>query len=161
MNVIFLDVDGVLNCDNTMERFGFATIGIDPQKVQLLRDIVIATQSEIVLVSSWKTMWNHEKLLQRPLGDYLDKQFGQQGLYVFDKTIDNGANRGHGIQHYLNTHDIDNWIILDDEIFSDYDECDCMPHLVKTEWETGLTEEHVQYAIDLLEKMRGNDEFEL
>lgn len=54
LKLIFLDVDGVLNCHHTKDRAPSGVIGIDPQKVLLLRQIVQETHACIVLASSWQ-----------------------------------------------------------------------------------------------------------
>ena len=56
--VIFLDVDGVLNCHSTKDKCG-DYIGIDDKKVALLKEIVDATGAIIILVSSWKEWWTN------------------------------------------------------------------------------------------------------
>ncbi len=50
--VIFLDVDGVLN-DESMESFN-KKIYVEEVRVKRLRDIVEATQADIVMSSSWR-----------------------------------------------------------------------------------------------------------
>lgn len=54
--VIFLDIDGVLNCNNTTEIF-LGITGIEDRLVEKLRAIVNATGAEIVLVSTWRDYW--------------------------------------------------------------------------------------------------------
>ena len=68
MKVIFLDVDGVLNCQKTEAKCrGF--IGVDSKKVKLLKKIVDATDAKIVLSSSWKIgWWKYHKEEQDPEG---------------------------------------------------------------------------------------------
>ena len=53
MNVIFLDVDGVLNNAYTTDRIkGY--IGIDDNKVRLLKQIVDYFDAKIILSSTWR-----------------------------------------------------------------------------------------------------------
>ena len=61
-------------------------------------------------------------------------------------------NRGEGIRNWLANHpSVTHWIVLDDDIFPDYKQHGIMPHLVKTNFYAGgLTETHVNQAIDLL-----------
>ena len=57
--------------------------------------------------------------------------------------------RGDEIREYLSTHEIDNFIILDDEIFKDFNEL--ISHLVKTDfYNRGLTEQHKTLALKLM-----------
>lgn len=155
MKVIFLDIDGVLNCQASKSRCaGF--IGIDDDKVERLREIVKATNAEIVLCSSWKTGWEHHfKDAQDELANYLDRKLKREGLRILDKTTDSSWNRGYGIQSWLATKKVSSWIVLDDEIFQDYDEQNIIPRLIKTSFyddQGGLQQNHVQQAIEMLLK---------
>ena len=155
MKIIFLDVDGVLNSIDSEDRLG-AFIGIDYSGVKLLREIVDKTDAKIVLVSSWKRRWHKTKEDQGILANYLDKRLAEENLEIIDKTKDSITNRGEGIFNWLSVHpEVDSWIILDDEIFDDYIEYGCMPHLVQTSfYDGGLKEKHVEQAISLLNKTK-------
>ena len=149
MKTIFLDVDGVLNCDETDDVI-FGYMGIEYCAVKMLKEIVDATEAQIVLCSSWKEDWyKDEKDKQDRLANYLDKRLAEENLTIVDKTVDKVWNRGEGILNYLKEHpEITTWIILDDEIYDDYEETGCLPHLVQTAWyDGGLKECHVQEAI--------------
>jgi len=124
MNILFLDIDGVLNCKTTSERHdGF--IGIDPVLLERLHDICIQTDVKIVLSSTWR-------LLDK---DYLKNVIG---IDFIDVTPDlRGVARGYEINSWLSTHhDVNAFAILDDDT-------DMLPGqtLFKTSFETGLTEE--------------------
>ena len=118
MKVIFLDVDGVLNSVDTSEVFqGF--VGIDDKLVSKLRKIVRATGAQIVLSSSWKHDWEPlDKDKQNKYGDYLDQKLKKYLLSAVDKTSEaNSECRGEGIIEWVGTHEVDSFIILDDEWF--------------------------------------------
>jgi hypothetical protein len=152
MKTIFLDVDGVLNCDETDDVI-FGYMGIEYCAVKMLREIVEETDAQIVLCSSWKEDWyKDEKDKQDRLANYLDKRLAEEGLTIVDKTVDKVWNRGEGIINYLKEHpEITTWIILDDEIYDDYEETGCLQHLVQTAWyDGGLKEVHVAKAIEKL-----------
>lgn len=53
MKVLFLDIDGVLNNSSTFERYR-GVIGVEPDKVDILRRIVRDTGIQLVLSSSWR-----------------------------------------------------------------------------------------------------------
>lgn len=55
MRVIFLDIDGELTYTGYRNE---ETHNIDPKKVALLKEIVEATDTKIVLSSSWKCGYN-------------------------------------------------------------------------------------------------------
>ena len=155
--VIFLDVDGVLNCQDTEETCG-DYIGIEDTKVILLKQIIDATGAIIILISSWKEGWISNpnfKITQDELATYLDEKLATQGLVIKGKTFDGNSNRGKGIIRFIDKQkeigiNIDKYIILDDEMF-DYLEVDIAEHLIKTSFcENGLEPENVKRAIEAL-----------
>lgn len=155
--VVFLDVDGVLNTPDSKSRCN-GCIGIDNDKLKLLKEIVEATGAKIVLVSTWKEYWERlpqRKHLQDEFAYYLDKKFKDAGLEVADKTL-NGwdsiwYSRGEGILDYIQIHKPKSFVILDD-IQYDYDGCGLTDNLIKTNAKVGLTAEQVQQAIEILNR---------
>ncbi len=152
MKIIFLDVDGVLNCQSSVSHCG-NYVGIDADKVNRLKLIVDVTNAKLVLCSTWKSGWERVyKEQQDEFGNYLDKKLRKEHLYVMDKTDDYGKMRGEGILDWLSKHQIENWIILDDEPW-DYEGLGIQDRVVRTEFENdhgGLQDEHVRQAIRLL-----------
>lgn len=155
MKIVFLDIDGVLNSQESKSRCGWL-LGIDGKKVKLLRKIIDETNSKIVLCSSWKSEWERNKIEQSEMGNYLDRKLKRENLFILDKTTDKEANRGEGIINWLVDKAVEKWIVIDDEIFDDYGQFGIMDHLVKTTFygiDGGLQEEHVTKAIELLKEM--------
>lgn len=159
MKIIFLDVDGVLNCQSSESKcHGF--IGIDSDKVKRLRKIIEATDAKIVLTSTWKKDWIKDldrKDEQNVYGNYLENKLKQEDLFILDKTTEekNMSCRGEGIFNYLRSHNVDQWIAIDDDIFDDYEDYGIMEHLVKTDFYKyygGIQDEHVKLAIEMLNK---------
>lgn len=157
MKIIFLDMDGVLNCRTSRSRCGMY-LGIDDDKLMLLKNIVDQTSAIIVLVSTWKHGWQkckEDKYKQDELANYLDKKFKKFGLGVFDKTSDISAcsylSRGEGILEYMNCNKAESCVILDDFQF-DYDGCGLTDNYVKTDNRVGLTQENIQQAIKILKR---------
>lgn len=158
LKLIFLDIDGVLNSHSTKD-LCVVYRGIEDKKVALLKEIVDKTNAKIILVSSWKETWYKEAKLkdkQDELATYLDNKLASQGLKITDKTDDyDPFQRGEGILEYLRQlkrRDIkvDNFVILDDEIF-DYKETKLTNHLIQTSfYKDGLEEKHMKKAIELL-----------
>lgn len=167
MKIIFLDIDGVLNNQNYFiqnhkrildfyakheeDRYkndfdlhvDRLMMDIDIEKLNILKEIVNDTDAKIVVVSSWKSFRTFDEIARRLIKD---------GLPIIGKTDDGAYDRGYGIYQYLNEHDVNNYIILDDEIFPDYDE-NLLNHLVKTSfYEEGLTEKHAEKAKIMLKK---------
>ena len=125
----------------------------------MLKEIVEATGAKIVLVSAWKIYWNNDgKSRNDSLAAYLDERLAEEDLVIIDKTGGYMTERGHGIVDWLSEHPVESWVVLDDEIFEDYEECGIMPHLVKTDfYDGGLKEKHVNMAINLLNKEKINE----
>ena len=138
MNIIFLDIDGVLNGYNHWHSIGWNIIckfnskklrswyrsktdpcGIHKSKVKRLAKIVHRTKAKVVMSSSWRHGWwntPYEKLYedQRKLTDLLNKY----NIEVIDITpsLINGK-RDAEILQWLAKHadEVNNFIILDDE----------------------------------------------
>lgn len=163
MRIIFLDIDGVLNADNdfggkrkpnpivTTDE-GIRYRGISIAKAKELKWIVDKTDAKIVLVSSWKR--DYAKYLKNKTnrtGKYLHNKLRKVGLSIYDNT-DNLAvgfhsYRGHEITTWLanQTEPIESWIVLDDEIFSDYRDSVKQNLILTSEYE-GLTHELAKLA---------------
>ena len=153
MKVIFLDVDGTINNSTTKARCGIY-IGIDGALVKRLKEIVDATDAAIILSSDWRLPSKDDEETDHM--KYLRNKLGKQHLRPVGMTPNiKRDQRGHEIQKWLeNNNDIvEQWVVLDDEVFEDFEECGIMPHLVQTTFYSengGLQEEHVQQAIKIL-----------
>ena len=158
MKLIFLDIDGVLNCKYSKSRIPNSNIiGIDDDKVELLKKIIDSCDEEcrIILTSSWKHSWyKKDKSNQNKDANYLDEKLNKYNLKIYDKTIDESWNRGRGIRDYLDNckEDISNFIVLDDNIFKDYEEEKIMDYLILTDILHGLIDYFVDKAIEKLNK---------
>ena len=152
MIYLFLDIDGVLNNDETKERcMGF--LGIDPSKVKLLKYIIDITGAQIILTSTWKYGWEPiHKEKSDEWGQYLDEALAREGLKAIDKTYDHGEDRGAGIIEYLQQHPAKAWVVLDDMFFKDFRSTGVEKHLVMTasdeDWD-GLTQERAEQAVNM------------
>ena len=150
-NIIFLDIDGVLNSDkyfdsisnkeyiNPVDRL---MLDIDTSKVKLLLEIVGRTNAKIVITSSWRRM----KLYQ-----YIKERLVSMGLPVVGETPFIEGRRGEEIRSYLLENRVSNYCIIDDEVFKDYKELE--DYLVVTDfYEDGLTIEHAKGVVKKLIK---------
>lgn len=180
--IIFLDVDGVLNGYNFWSLLGWnisrllhvqnwyrkhtrKPFTIHKEKMRRLSKIVVATDSKVVMSSSWRSgFWNipyKEKTKdQKLLTDLLNKY----NIEVIDITpTSSDGRRDKEILSWISKHEneIDNFVILDDERFDL--ECFVDTHLVQTSlvprgkiimgyWyeNTGLKRKHVKRAIRVL-----------
>ncbi len=146
--VIFLDIDGVLVTWDTLKkdtesgkegRFN----SFDPKAVERLNKIIEATDSEVVISSTWRMTPNKGDLFRHLRKEGIKTYKGR-----FDTTPVLDKERGHEIQKWLlqcHTH-VDNFVILDD----DSDMVHLIDKLVKTSMKDGLQDEHVIKALTIL-----------
>lgn len=120
MKVIFLDIDGVLN----VMRQEFDDYGqlFHQNLVDNLSYIINETGAKIVISSTWrhrgldfiKNMWKHRNLpgevidITPDCWDLIKEE--KFGLKYYDD-----VDRGYEIQDWLNNHDVENYVILDDD----------------------------------------------
>ncbi len=157
MKVIFLDVDGVLNCCYSTESISGYT-GIDDDKVERLKQIVDATGAEIVLSSSWRLGVNKDNDSLDWAIEYLTKKLNAYGLKIYDVTpvvSSYTTHRSEEIWSWLVDHpDVDKYVILDDAWLPDlYKYPELNSRLVKTHYyreDGGLQAEHVDVCIKIL-----------
>ena len=79
-NVVFLDVDGVLNTLAAKERSPMGCIGIQKSKVQILHTILAQNDTVLVLSTSWKRSWSRSvpELSMNEDARYMAEQFADQ-----------------------------------------------------------------------------------
>lgn len=157
MKIIFLDIDGVLNCKSTRERID-GIYFVEDNKIDFLKEIIECTDAKVVLSSTWRIGW----VWMQNNPNYHDKHFimlrdklQEHGIELYDKTpIMSGEHRGREIDEWLRCHpDVESFVILDDD--SDMDEH--IGRLVKTKWNSvgtggGLQRKHIRLAIEILNK---------
>ncbi len=152
MKVIFLDFDGVLNgirYINLMTRENKFGILLDPERLELLKQIVDETDAKIVLSTSWREHWNRNPQFCDEIGDEINQTFGEYGLEIYSKTPDITAQREYQIESWLKEHtEAESFIVLDDMAMD-------LPFLnhrfIRTSgFLGGLTEDDVEMAIKLL-----------
>ena len=143
--IIFLDVDGVLNNGTwAIEMFDRGVrvyrddILYEPA-LERLRSLVDATESKIVVSSSWRqipTAYLHLK-------EWLEKF----GMTIADKTPYVGSCRGDDITAWFNRNPGEyRYVILDDD-----DDMDGhMDHLVQTDFDIGLSDSDCDRAKEIL-----------
>lgn len=145
-NIVFLDVDGVLN---GYDRFWYAIfclfkvtkskklmdywhthLGCSAwaHKVFYLSIITHLTHSDVVLSSCWRMRWETHNSPKRMR---LKKLFKRFGVNVVDTTIQKYLNgRGEEISLWLSEHgNPKNYIIIDDETC---DQLEHLDHIIKT-----------------------------
>jgi hypothetical protein len=146
--VIFLDIDGVLNCRETFKYNAHLPEVIDAKKVLLLYRLVQGSGIKIVISSSWRTNEKDSLLKLRAML----KAYGFDAVnnHVVSQTpIFDDRCRGDEIQAWLNEHpSVKQFVILDD----DNDMAHLADHLIQTSFETGLLPEHVERVKAMLPK---------
>lgn len=152
MKVIFLDIDGVLNCSAYRRqklRQGDYSVTIESQKLQRLKSLVMKTGATIVLSSSWRKYWMREGSIDGA-GKIIEATFALEGLSIADKTpvLENGS-RSLEIEQWLKDKGyIEQYVILDDNDF-------LWSKMLRSHWvccpgETGLTDHLVEVAVNVL-----------
>lgn len=140
MKAIFLDIDGVMN---TSESWSLSlNQQILDEKVMLLKQIVDKTDAKIVISSSWRSFNRHMEVVI--------EKFSKYDLYIYSITPKLGGNnqRGDEIRKWLKYNPkFDSFVILDDDSdMKEYTET----HLIKTDYNIGLTQKQVDKAISML-----------
>lgn len=140
---IFLDVDGVLNHDESSE-------DMDSDCLAELQKIVEATGAKLILTSSWKFYFLRND--DNPTKQYMEGRLAEYGLQLYDIAPDLGnGKRADEILLWLKKHpDFKSYVILDDCFFPGFKKM--KSHLCMTDWNRGgLTKEHRKKAIRILE----------
>ena len=148
--VLFLDIDGVLNSafylrnnPNCFHRGEDQANAIDPVAGTRLEQILTRTGAVMVLSSTWRLMNTVEQVT-----DFLKKRGVPSAKFIGATPVLSGY-RGKEIQAWLKSHsNVVRFAIVDDD--SDMDPF--QEKLVKTSWETGLLDEHVEELIKKLLK---------
>ena len=158
MKVVFLDFDGVITTPDSHYK---------PmrEKVELVRRVLDATDSVIVLSSSWRPYWKEdytqEGIIQRiRVNPYYDISVETLFPYIIGCTsrISNSIRqnrvnpRGYEIESYLNEHpEIESYVIIDDDNIDSVSP-DMSSQIVYTNHFDGITEEDADRAIEILNK---------
>ena len=125
MKVIFLDIDGVLNCSKTPNPRKFPYI-VDKKLLARFQKLVERTQAKVVLSSSWRI---------DPVGLYAAKHFGVPFMDVCPD-MPKSPRRKEVLTWLLRHPAVRRYAIIDDED----DELDELP-LFQPSCTTGLTPE--------------------
>lgn len=138
----------------TEARAPSGVIGIASPPLKHLRRIVKETNAFIVLSSTWRREWSRDEEKCSEDVKYLIRRLKREGIHIMDKTPGNGLEclRGGEIRAWLNAHKgVDAWVVLDDDVFEDYEAEGILPHLVETNfYDGGLNERLAEEAIRVL-----------
>ena len=163
---IFLDIDGVLNSEHTLEdrSTSIASIICD-QYLENLRNIVEKTDAKLVLSSSWRVYFGeYTKEPRNIFAIHLVQALAKHNLKLHDMTPfikGNFSNeRGLEIKTYMDQNNITDYVVIDDEEFSDFKKHLDMSRFIQTNFgdETttieneGLNKKIAEKAIKILNK---------
>lgn len=163
---IFLDIDGVLNSEHTLEdrSTSIASIICD-QYLKNLRTIVEETDAKLVLSSSWRVYFGeYTKEPRNIFAIHLVQALAKHNLKLHDMTPfikGNFSNeRGLEIKTYMDQNNITDYVVIDDEEFSDFKKHLDMSRFIQTNFgdETttieneGLNKKIAEKAIKILNK---------
>lgn len=165
--VLFLDIDGVLNSnfwnDTHQREISDGTL-IDAEKIKLLAQLVKSTQAKIILHSGWR-VWFDEQL--KPIckeSQRLVEMLAKEGLVINGVTPDLTTEeirktrkfsmiKADEILLWLKEHEnVSAWVVLDD---LDLHNHQVAMHQVKPNQMTGLTQDDVSKAEDILKNLLG------
>lgn len=156
IKVIFLDIDGVLNCIDDYKN----DVKINDDKIKILQEIVEKSKAKIVLSSSWRFLSRKNKyriLLEEKLAEY--------GMSIYGETPPSkekwiNVGRPHEIKKWLEMHpEATHWVSLDDDYDEkDYEDMGIGKHTVHTHfYGAGLTHKHINMALEILEVKNEED----
>lgn len=173
MNVIFLDIDGVLNSmayfeslrkSNDILYINQRYNEISDFHLQMLAKIYHTCDAHIVLSSTWRELDDESDMNCYPMYQYLENELARYNMKIMSKTPIIGMNRPLEIKTWLDNRvdkDKIKWVSLDDDFSKEkYDVYGIGDHLVKTEFfvknlsEGGLQQEHVDKAIEIFRRVK-------
>jgi len=158
VRILFLDIDGVLNSSEFLthqffkfykfpaeDNCEFALQQIDEKAVQRLNRLFeVYPDLRIVLSSTWRKLYPLsilQELLEKK-GLKKNVVIGQTPTRLSDRI------RGYEIKEWLDDHsEVDKFVILDD----DANMISLLSHLIRTNYEKGLTEKDVDKVLNILQ----------
>lgn len=160
-NIIFLDVDGVLNSRAYLNNHRTPEDEIDMRAVERLAEIYRQCDCKIILSSSWRELCRNDTKVPHPMYKYLEKCLAKCGMTITDMTPMILSNRPEEIAAWLanNKNLVKNYVSLDDDFDEEhYENFGLGGHLVKTDFfvddesKGGLQEQHVEKAKKILKE---------
>lgn len=160
-NVIFLDVDGVLNSEVWNEKHQREIqdgLLIDSVKVKLLGELVRQTEARLVLHSGWRFWFDKNLQPVKSEAEYLWELLQKEQMEIYSVTPDFSTEeirktkrfslvKAGEIRAWLEEHrEVKSWIVLDD---LDLNDEEIKRRQIRTNNKTGLTKEDVEKAMRL------------
>lgn len=148
MNIIFLDIDGVMNHANHFVRSKKHILQeFCPISERNLKRIISECNAKIVVSSSWRKIGES---VDGSIGEWLFSHYGLEDDVIGVTPYLKNEIRGKEIESYLKNcqHPVNNFVILDD----DSDMGELSNYLVHTDYMYGLTDEKCELAIKILNR---------
>lgn len=154
IEVIFLDIDGVLNDMNYYKDNKLNTAGLERhlsrEYMNNLNAIIDYSNWEVVVISSWVNVNNKEQL---------EKMFKDRGFRHSLKTLKEiNDSRAETVRRYIDLHSIARYLIIDDEYRKAYIEQGIPANnILETNfYKTGLNKENTEKAKELIRNINSN-----
>lgn len=159
MNIIFLDVDGVLNSLAYFNSFSTCEEqsefnDINDYNLRLLAKLYHTVNAEIVLSSTWRYLDDPTDDSIYPMYVYLVQELSRYNMRILDKTPVIKGIRPLEIKIWANEHNCNTFISLDDDFsINDYSRYGIGFNLIHTKYfvnnikDGGLQPRHVEDAI--------------
>lgn len=155
MNVVFFDVDGVLNS----EKFLCETHGefINPKNVANLKMIVDATGAKLVMTSDWRKQVIDKDISKTHVRELIDR-LADAGMEVYGATSSGDElrnkygvyTRACAVKDYVTANAVEGYVIFDD-MDMDWEAEGLDSHWINTENVlAGLTEADARNAISII-----------
>ena len=143
--ICFIDIDGCYNHDKWYHSIdyyenNFKDPDIDPKVVKRMNQLTNEIGIKLVVSSSWKI---DDYCLERLERAGLENIIGRTPNLIFTVPYDKFC-KGLEIKAWLEVHNVDKYLILDDELDSVYDEQ--KPNLLLIDHKVGITEENIEYC---------------
>lgn len=163
-NVVFLDIDGVLNStlwNQTHQAEIKNGILIDREKVRLLSTLIRRTRARVILPSGWRFWYDDGMRPRRKEAEVLSDMLAQKGIFLLGKTPDLTTDeiratkmfskvKADEILCWLDAQETAvNWIVLEDR---DLHNTAVSARQIKTDTTTGLTPNDVEAAVRLFQE---------
>lgn len=151
MNIIFLDIDGVLRTSKSDKEIS-DLLGIeipknvferdfDKKSISTLNYICHVSRAKVVISSTWRTVYSIQDIR---------KYFHKNGFTgdIIDYTPI-GQNRGDEIVEWLDTNDVNKFVVIDDNI-NDIKKHVSLKNIIKIDKLCGLNELVIDDILDIL-----------
>lgn len=149
-NIIFLDIDGVLNSDHHHSILIGKYWGIDPYHVDILKTILEAIPDvKIVLTSTWREHREYKQVFLDVLKENkLDQYYLDDTIIIPRKFSEyTHVKRNDEILQWLEEHTVDNYVIVDD-YYGIY-----LDNFIEIDPITGLDIEYIPKIVSIFERL--------